>query len=77
MAAGAVLAHLVAGAVSGPSQRVSAGLAASAQLGLPAAAAGLAIQSHALSPAFAAALVAAGCVTLLPGTIGAVRLRAD
>jgi len=74
MATGAVLVHLLAAAVMGQGQRLATGLAASAQLGLPAAAAGLALQSHALSPAFAAALVAAGCLTLLPATIGATRL---
>ncbi|GAC1331825.1 MAG: cation:proton antiporter [Candidatus Dormibacteria bacterium] len=74
LAAGAVAVHLVAALVTGPGQKIPTGLAASAQLGLPAAAATLAISSHALSPANAAALVAAGCLSLAPATIGAARL---
>lgn len=74
MAAAAIGVHLVAAMVVGRRNRVASGLAASAQLGLPAAAAALAISAHAASPAYAAALVAAGCLTLAPATIGAVRL---
>ena len=76
LAVGAVLVHVVAGLVTGTDRRLPSGLAASAQLGLPAAAAGLALSSHVLSPANAAALVAAGCLTLAPATIGAIRLGA-
>jgi Kef-type K+ transport system membrane component KefB len=74
LAAGAVVVHLVASLITSDSRRVDTGLAASAQLGLPAAAASLALAAHALSPAIAAALVAAGCVTLAPATVGAMRL---
>jgi hypothetical protein len=55
-------------------QRVPSGLLASAQLGLPAAAAALGLSTNALSPAIAAALVAGGCLTLLPATLGAILL---
>lgn len=77
MAVGAVLVHLVASLITGSKNRVATGLAASAQLGLPAAAASLAIASHALSPAIAAALVAAACLTLAPATVGAARLASE
>jgi hypothetical protein len=36
----------------------------------------LGLASHALSPAIAAALVAAGCLTLAPATLGVTRLAA-
>ncbi|HXA43340.1 MAG TPA: cation:proton antiporter [Candidatus Solibacter sp.] len=79
MAVAAVAVHLVAALVTGNRQtgRVAAGLSASAQLGLPAAAASLALADHLLSPAIAAALVAAGCLTLAPATIGAARLEPE
>jgi Kef-type K+ transport system membrane component KefB len=77
MAAGAVAVHLIASAVTGSSQRIATGMAASAQLGLPAAAASLAIAGHALTPAIAAALVAAGCLTMAPATLGAARLASE
>jgi Kef-type K+ transport system membrane component KefB len=68
-------AHVLAAVVAGTSpKRWVSGLAASAQLGLPAAAASLALSSHALSPAYSAALVAAGCLTLIPATVGATLL---
>jgi Kef-type K+ transport system membrane component KefB len=70
----AVAVHLVASGVAATRQRVPAGLLASAQLGLPAAAAVLGLNSHALSPAIAAALVAGGCLTLVPATVGATLL---
>jgi Kef-type K+ transport system membrane component KefB len=76
MAVAALVAHLVGSLLTGATQRIPTGLAASAQLGLPAAAAGLALSSHVLSPSVAAALVAGGCLTLLPATIGASQLRA-
>ncbi len=41
------------------------------------AAASLALADHLLSPAIAAALVAAGCLTLAPATIGAARLEPE
>jgi Kef-type K+ transport system membrane component KefB len=58
-------------------RRVPTALAASAQLGLPAAAATLGLQSGVLSPALAAALVGAALLTLVPATIGSLRLAAD
>jgi Kef-type K+ transport system membrane component KefB len=72
MAVAAVVVHLVAAAVAAGRQRLPTGLLASAQLGLPAAAAALGLSSHALSPAVAAALVAGGCLTLVPATVGAI-----
>ena len=78
MAVAAVVVHLVAAAVAAEKQRVPSGLLASAQLGLPSAAAALGLSSHALSPAVAVALVAGGCLTLIPATTGAILLgRAD
>ena len=74
MAAAAAGVHLVAAAVAAETQRVPTGLLASAQLGLPAAAAALGQASHSLSPATAAALVAGGCLTLVPATVGAILL---
>jgi len=74
MALGAVAVHLVAAAAAAEEQRLPTGLVASAQLGLPAAAAALGLSSHALSPAVAAALVAAGCLTLVPATVGGILL---
>jgi Kef-type K+ transport system membrane component KefB len=70
MGLGSVAVHLIAALVAAPGERVALGLAASAQLGLPAAAAVLGLQTGALSPAFAAAFVAGGCLTILPATIG-------
>lgn len=72
MAVAAVIVHLVAAAVAAEKQRAPTGLLASAQLGLPAAAAALGQASHTLSPAIAAALVAGGCLTLVPATMGAI-----
>lgn len=74
MAAAAVCVHLAAGGLAASQQRLATGLLASAQLGLPAAAAALGTASHALSPAVAAALVAGGCLTLAPASVGAVGL---
>jgi Kef-type K+ transport system membrane component KefB len=72
LAAAGTIVHVVAAALAGTSpSRWVCGLAASAQLGLPAASASLALTSGALSPAYAAALVAAGCLTLIPATVGA------
>jgi Kef-type K+ transport system membrane component KefB len=71
LVAGSLAVHVVASQVVSPRPRGwKAGLAASAQLGLPAAAASLGLQSHALSPAVASAIVAAACVSLIPATIG-------
>jgi hypothetical protein len=41
---------------------------------MPAAAASLGLSTHILSPAVAAALVAAGCLTLIPATVGSLLL---
>jgi Kef-type K+ transport system membrane component KefB len=70
----AVVVHLIAALIAAGERRIAVGLAASAQLGLPAAAASLALAAGALKPAFASAIVAAACLTLLPSTIGALRL---
>jgi Kef-type K+ transport system membrane component KefB len=74
MAVAAVVVHVIAAAVAAEKQRVPSGLLASAQLGLPSAAAALGLSSHALSPAVAVALVAGGCLTLIPATTGAILL---
>jgi Kef-type K+ transport system membrane component KefB len=74
LAAAAVVAHVIAASLRGSEHRVSTGLAASAQLGLPAAAASFGLNSGLLTPGEAAALVAAGCLTLIPATIGALVL---
>ena len=74
LALAAVGVHVGAALLAGKSERVPTGMAASAQLGLPAAAASLGLASHALSPAIAAAIVAAGCLTLVPASIGGALL---
>ncbi|MEA2618301.1 MAG: hypothetical protein QOE72_4084 [Chloroflexota bacterium] len=74
LALAAVVTHLAGALAAGRRDRVATGLAASAQLGMPAAAASLGLSSHLLSPADAAALVAAGCLTLVPATAGALLL---
>ena len=74
MAMGAAAVHLLASLATGKYQRVASGLLASAQLGLPAAAAALGLASGALTPPLAAALVAGGCLTLVPASIGAALL---
>ena len=71
-----VAVHQVGGLALGE-RRVPTALAASAQLGLPSAAATLGLQSGTLSPALAAALVGAALLTLIPATIGSLRLAAD
>ncbi|MBJ7604463.1 MAG: cation:proton antiporter [Candidatus Dormibacteraeota bacterium] len=76
MAVTATAVHVLAAVVAGKERRVPAGLLASAQLGLPAAAAALGLASGALSPPLAAALVAGGCLTLIPATAGAMLLAA-
>jgi Kef-type K+ transport system membrane component KefB len=72
MAAGATGVHVLAAVVTGSTRRVASGLLASAQLGLPAAAAALGLATGAIGPPVAAALVAGGCLTLIPATAGAV-----
>jgi Kef-type K+ transport system membrane component KefB len=70
MAASAVAIHLVVSRLVAPRPWSGFGLAATAQLGLPAAAASLGLGTGALSPAVAAAIVLAGCLTVLPAAIG-------
>ena len=77
MAAAALSIHLVAARVAAPVSWPAYGLAASAQLGLPAAAASLGLATGSLSPSIAAAIVAAGCLTVLPASIGTRRLAAS
>jgi Kef-type K+ transport system membrane component KefB len=74
LAVAAVLTHVVAARMASHERFLATGLAASAQLGMPAAAASLGLASHLLGPADAAALVAAGCLTLIPATIGSLLL---
>jgi len=74
MAASCLAIHLAAGRVVAPAPWSGFGLAAAAQLGLPAAAASLGLGTGALSPAVAAAIVLAGCLTVLPASIGSRRL---
>ena len=71
MVLASVVAHLVAARIGRREDWQAAGLAASAQLGLPAAAASLGLATGAISGAAAAALVAGGCLTLLPAALGA------
>lgn len=76
MAAAACGVHVLAAVVAGTERRVASGLLASAQLGLPAAAAALGLATGTLGPPVAAALVAGGCLTLIPATAGAALLAA-
>jgi Kef-type K+ transport system membrane component KefB len=70
----AVITHVIAARVAGHERFLATGLAASAQLGMPAAAASLGLTSGLLTSADAAALVAGGCLTLIPATIGSLLL---
>jgi len=72
LAAAATLAHTLVALVAGRQPRLASGLLASAQLGLPAAAAALGLATGALRPPIAAALVAGGLLTLIPATAGAI-----
>jgi Kef-type K+ transport system membrane component KefB len=74
LALGSVMVHLIPAALTGRHRRFTIGLLASAQLGLPAAAAALGTSSHALSPALAAALVFGGCLTLIPMSVASALL---
>jgi Kef-type K+ transport system membrane component KefB len=74
MAIGATAVHVVASVVAGKETRLPAGLLASAQLGLPAAAASLGLAGGVLVPAVAAAIVAGGVLTLIPASAGALLL---
>jgi Kef-type K+ transport system membrane component KefB len=74
LAVGAVITHLIAARIAGHEKYIATGMAASAQLGMPAAAASLGLTAGVLSPAEASALVAGGCLTLIPATIGSLLL---
>jgi Kef-type K+ transport system membrane component KefB len=74
MAAAAIAIHVGAALFVAPAPRAPFGLAASAQLGLPAAAASLGLATGHLSAAVAAGIVAAGCITVLPASLGTRRL---
>ena len=74
LAVGAVITHLIAARIAGHERYLATGLAASAQLGMPAAAASLGLGAGLLTPAEAAALVAGGVLTLIPATIGSLML---
>ena len=74
LALAATAVHVVAALIVGERQRLPSGLLASAQLGLPAAAAALGLSTGALSPPIATALVAGGLLTLIPATAGAMLL---
>jgi Kef-type K+ transport system membrane component KefB len=74
LAVAAVVTHVIAARVAGRERFIATGLAASAQLGMPAAAASLGLSTGLLGPAEAAALVAGGCLTLIPATIGSLLL---
>jgi Kef-type K+ transport system membrane component KefB len=74
LAVGAVITHLIAARIAGHEKYIATGMAASAQLGMPAAAASLGLSTGLLSPAEAAALVAGGVLTLIPATIGSLLL---
>ena len=74
MAAAGLAIHLAASRVVAPTPWSGFGLAAAAQLGLPAAAASLGLSTGALSPAVAAAIVLSGCLTVLPASFGTRRL---
>jgi Kef-type K+ transport system membrane component KefB len=74
LAVAAVVTHVIAARVAGRERFLATGLAASAQLGMPAAAASLGLSTGLLGPAEAAALVAGGCLTLIPATIGSLLL---
>jgi Kef-type K+ transport system membrane component KefB len=63
-----VVIHLLASAFL--RQRVAAGLAATAQLGVPAAVASLGISEHLLSPVLATAIVASSLASLAVSTFG-------
>ncbi len=74
LALAAVVTHTIAARVAGHARYFATGLAASAQLGMPAAAASLGLSNGLLTSADAAALVAGGCLTLIPATIGSLLL---
>jgi len=70
MAGAATVAHILAALATGQQQRLASGLLASAQLGLPAAAAALGLATGTLPPPIAAGLVIGGLLTLIPSITG-------
>ena len=74
MALAATVVHVIAALLVGTQHRLAPGLLASAQLGIPAAAAALGLATGALSAPVATALVAGGLLTLIPATIGTILL---
>lgn len=70
----ALAVHVVGARIARRDLWLPTGLAASAQLGLPSAAATLGLASHVLTPATAGALVGGACLTLLPASAGAAVL---
>src|SRR6202051_885640 len=72
LALAAVIPHVIAARAAGHERVFATGLAASAQLGMPAAAASLGLSTGLLGPAEAAALGAGGCLTLIPPTVGSL-----
>ena len=74
MAVVVVATHLAAARVTRLAPWTGFGLAASAQLGLPAAAASLGLSTGTVHPSTAAALVVAGCLTMIPASLGTRQL---
>jgi Kef-type K+ transport system membrane component KefB len=72
LAALTVVVHLVAVLVT--RRPLSAGLAASAQLGVPAAVASLGLAAHAISAGVATAIVAAALISMVASTVGVAAL---
>ena len=72
LALAATAVHLLAALIACRPRWWASGLLASAQLGLPAAAAALGLATGALSPPVATAVVAGGLLTLIPATTGAL-----
>jgi Kef-type K+ transport system membrane component KefB len=77
MAGTVILIHLAGAFVGSRTDRLALGLSASGQLGLPAAAASLGLASGAISPTVAAAIVGAGCLTLVAAAIGSALLASE
>jgi Kef-type K+ transport system membrane component KefB len=80
MALAATAVHVAGALIVGTQQRLPSGLLASAQLGLPAAAAAIGLATGTLRPPIATALVAGGLLTLIPATAGGllfVRVATD
>lgn len=74
MATAATVVHVLVALAAGRPPKLPAGLLATAQLGLPAAAAALGLSTGTVAPPVAAALVAGGVITLVPASLGAILL---